>query len=111
MVYMEWMMKNISSVYRSEHHVQLLLGAGLGQMYDEKRVRMEWEPLPGKKVDIGVRCEEVTIPIELQYKTTEATVDDPEFDETFELSHQGAFDQAHYRFLQDVERVEEIEAQ
>lgn len=108
MVDVDWAMKQISSIYHSERHFQLSLGAELGRMYDEKRVRMEWEPLPRKKVDIGVRREDVTIPIELKYKTESATVEDAGFGETFELSRQGARDQAHYRFLQDVQRVEEI---
>lgn len=111
MVDVDWALKQISSIYHSERHFQLSLGAELGRMYDEKRVRMEWEPLPGKKVDIGVRREDVTIPVELKYKTESATVEDAGFGETFELSRQGARDQAHYRFLQDVQRVEEIVAE
>lgn len=111
MVDVDWALKQISSIYHSERHFQLSLGAELGRMYDEKRLQMEWEPLPGKKVDIGVRRENVTIPIELKYKTESATVEDAGFGETFELSRQGARDQAHYRFLQDVQRVEEIVAE
>lgn len=99
---MDWVLKQISSIYNSERHFQLSLGAELGRIYGEKWVRMEWEPPPGKKVDIGTRREDVTIPIELKYKTESATVKDAGFGETFELSRQGARDQTHYRFLQDV---------
>ncbi|WP_254544989.1 hypothetical protein [Halomarina pelagica] len=111
MVDVDWALKQISSIYHSERHFQLSLGAELGRMYEEKRVRMEWEPLPRTKVDIGVRRDDVTIPIELKYKTESATVEDEGFGETFELSRQGARDQAHYRFLQDIYRVEEIVAE
>lgn len=110
MVDVDWALKQISSVYHSERHFQLSLGAELARMYGEKRVRMEWERFSGKRVDIGVRREDVTIPIELKYKTERATVNDAGFDEEFDLSRQGARDQAHYRFLQDVQRVEEIVA-
>jgi len=92
-------LKQISSIYHSERQFQLSLRAQLGWIYDEEQVRMEWEPLPRKKADIGVRREDVTIPIELKYKTESATVKDAGFGETFELSRQGARGQAHYRFL------------
>jgi hypothetical protein len=111
MVDVDWALKQIGSIYHSERHFQLSLGAELSRMYGEERVRMEWEPIDGKRVDIGVRREDVTIPIELKYKTESATVDDQGFDETFSLSRQGARDQAHYRFLQDVQRIEEIVAE
>lgn len=111
MVDVDWALKQISSIYHSERHFQLSLGAELGRMYDEQRVRLEWEPIAGNRVDIGVRREDVTIPIELKYKTDSATVEDAGFGETFELSRQGARDQAHYRFLQDVPRIEEIVAE
>lgn len=110
MVDIYWAMKQIGSVYHSESHFQLALGAELGRMYGEERVRMEWEPFDGKRVDIGIRREDVTVPIELKYKTEAATIEDQDFDETFSLTHQGARDQAHYRFLQDVQRIEEIVA-
>lgn len=111
MVDVDWALKQIGSIYHSERHFQLSLGAELSRMYGEERVRMEWEPIDGKRVDIGVRREDVTIPIELKYKTESATVDDQGFGETFSLSRQGARDQAHYRFLQDVQRIEEIVAE
>lgn len=111
MVDVDWALKQIGSIYHSERHFQLSLGAELGRMYDEKRVRMEWEPLDGKRVDIGVRRKDITIPIELKYKTESATVEDRGFGETFQLSRQGARDQAHYRFLQDIQRIEEIVAE
>lgn len=81
MVDVDWELKQISSIYHSERHFQLSLGAELGRTYDEKRVRMEWEPLLGKKVDIGVRREDVTISIGLKNKTESATVEDAGFGE------------------------------
>lgn len=41
MVDVDWALKQISSIYHSERHFQLSLGAELGRMYDEQRVRLE----------------------------------------------------------------------
>jgi hypothetical protein len=98
----------LDQVYHSEDHLKMALAAELSQMYGEKRVRLEWMPNSGMKVDIGVRREDVTIPIELKYKTDSTTVEDNAFNETFTLSRQGAHDRAHYLFSEDVRQVEEI---
>ncbi|WP_255153069.1 hypothetical protein [Halorarius halobius] len=108
MVDVEWALSQLGQVFHSEDHLKLALGAELAQMYGNERVRLEWNPEPGVKVDIGVRRGDVTIPIELKYKTKHATVEDAFFEETFELKTQGAHDRAHYRFLRDIERVERI---
>jgi hypothetical protein len=50
----------------------------------------------------------VTIPVELKYKTDQATITDETFDESFELASQGAHPDAHYRLFEDVRRVERI---
>ena len=108
MVDVEWGMKQLDQVYHSEDHLKMALAAELSRMYGEKRVRLEWMPNPNMKVDIGVRREDVTIPIELKYKTDAATVEDEAFDETFDLNRQGAHDRAHYRVFEDIRRVEKI---
>lgn len=108
MVDIEWALSQLGQVFHSEDHLKLALGAELAQMYGNERVRLEWNPEPGVNVDIGVRRGDVTIPIELKYKTKQATVEDAVFEETFELKTQGAHDRAHYRFLRDIERVERI---
>lgn len=111
MVDVEWGMKQLDQIYHSEDHLKMSLAAELSQMYGNDRVRIEWKPETGIHVDIGVRREEVTIPIELKYKTDSATVEDETFGETFELSRQGAHDRAHYRLFKDVERIEQIVAE
>jgi hypothetical protein len=108
MVDVDWAMKQLSSIYRSEKHFQVSLGAKLAQMYGEERVRLEWNPATGDKIDIGVRRENATIPIELKHKTHRATVEDSAFGETIDLSYHSAHDTAHYRLLEDVRRVERI---
>jgi len=110
MVDVEWALSQLGQVFHSEDHLKLALGAELAQMYGNERVRLEWNPEPGVRVDIGVRRGDVTIPIELKYKTKQATVKDAVFEETFELKTQGAHDRAHYRFLRDINRVEQIVA-
>lgn len=111
MVDVEWGMKQLDQIYHSEDHLKMSLAAELSQMYGNDRVRIEWKPKAGIHVDIGVRREEVTIPIELKYKKDSAIVEDEAFGETFELSRQGAHDRAHYRLFKDVERVEQIVAE
>ena len=101
-------MKQLDLVYHSEDHLKMSLAAELAKMYGDKRVRLEWRPEPGTHVDIGVRREGVTIPIELKYKTNSAIVEDEVFGETVELTRQGAHDRAHYRLFQDVRRIERI---
>lgn len=108
MVDVEWAVSQLSQVFHSEDHFKLALGAELAQMYGNERVRLEWNPEPGVRVDIGVRRGDVTIPIELKYKTKQAIVEDAVFGETLELKTQGAHDRAHYRFLRDIERIERI---
>ncbi|WP_435345795.1 hypothetical protein [Haloarchaeobius sp. HRN-SO-5] len=108
MVDVEWGMKQLDLVYHSEDHLKLSLAAELAQMYGDEHVRLEWKPEPGIHVDIGVRREGVTIPIELKYKTDRATVEDGVFGETFELTRQGAHDRSHYRLFRDVRRIENI---
>ena len=110
MVDVEWALSQLGQVYHSEDHLKLALGAELAQMYGNERVRLEWNPEAGVSIDIGVRRGDVTIPIELKYKTKQSRVEDSVFDETFELKTQSAHDRAHYRFLRDVERVERIVA-
>ena len=110
MVDVEWGMKQLDQIYHSEDHLKMSLAAELSQMYGDQRVRIEWKPEPGIHIDIGVRREEVTVPIELKYKTDSATVEDGAFGETFELSRQGAHDRAHYRLFEDVKRIEEFVA-
>lgn len=108
MVDVEWGMKQLSQVYHSEDHLKMSLAAELSQMYGDERVRLEWKPETEAQVDIGVRREDVTIPIELKYKTDSATVHDNSFGETIKLSRQSAHDRAHYQLLRDVRRIEEI---
>lgn len=108
MVDVEWGMKQLDLVYHSEDHLKMSLAAELALMYGDERVRLEWRPEPGVHVDIGVRREGVTIPIELKYKTDEAEVEDEVFGETFELSGQGAYPDAHYHIFQDVTRIEKL---
>jgi hypothetical protein len=108
MVDVEWGMKQLGLVYQSEDHLKLSLAAELAQMYGDERVRLEWNPPTGKQVDIGVRREGVTIPIELKYKTDEAIVDDELFGESFELKRHGAHPHNHYLILRDVTRIEKI---
>lgn len=110
MVDVEWGLKQLEQVYHSEDHLKMALAAELSQMYGDERVRLEWRPSTGVHVDIGVRREEVTIPIELKYKTDSAKIQDEAFGETYELSRQGAHDRAHYRLFKDVERIEQIVA-
>jgi hypothetical protein len=86
----------------------MALAAELSQMCGEKRVRLGWMSNSDMKVDIGVRREDVTIPIELKYKTDSITAEDDTIDEIFSLSRQSPHDRVHYRFFEDVRRVEEI---
>jgi hypothetical protein len=108
MVDVEWGMKQLDQVYQSEDHMKLSLAAELAQMYGPERVRLEWNPESGIRVDIGLRREGVTIPIELKYKTNEAVVEDDLFDESFELKSHGAHPGNHYWILEDVSRIEEV---
>lgn len=108
MVDVEWGMKQLHQVYHSEDHLKLALGAELAQMYGENLVRHEWKPSPDVTVDIGVRREDVTIPIELKYKTDAAEIEDSVFEETFELKRHGAHDANHYLLFRDVRRIEQI---
>lgn len=111
MVDIEWAMGQLDQVYHSEDHFKLSLAAELAQMYGDERIRLEWNPATNAQVDIGVRREGVTVPIELKYKTDRATIEDSVFDESFELASQGAQSDAHYRIFQDVRRIEEIVAE
>lgn len=111
MVDIAWAMKQLDQVYHSEDHFKLSLAAELAQMYGDERVRLEWNPATQAQVDIGLRREGVTIPIELKYKTKRATVEDNTFDESLELAAQGAQSDAHYRLFRDVRRIEEIIAE
>ncbi|UPM45333.1 hypothetical protein [Halocatena salina] len=108
MVDIEWALKQLDQVYHSEDHFKLSLAAELAQMYGDERVRLEWKPETQAQVDIGIRREDVTIPVELKYKTDGATVEDDTFDESFELASQGAQSDAHYRIFRDIRRIEEI---
>jgi hypothetical protein len=108
MVDIEWAMKQLDQIYHSEDHFKLSLAAELAQMYGDERVRLEWNPAIQAQVDIGIRREGVTIPVELKYKTSAATVEDDVFDESFELASQGAQSDAHYRIFRDIERIENI---
>lgn len=110
MVDTEWALMQIEQVFHSEDHLKLILASELAQMYGQERVRLEWNPAPGVHVDIGVRRGEVTVPIELKYKTKEATVHDETFGEAFKLTSQGAHPKTHYRVFRDIERVESIVA-
>lgn len=110
MVDIEWAMHQLDQVYHSEDHFKLALAAELAQMYGSERVRLEWNPATQAQVDIGVRREGVTVPIELKYKTKRAPVEDGMFEERFELTSQGAQSGAHYDVLQDVRRIERIVA-
>lgn len=110
MVDVEWALSQLGQVYHSEDHLKLALGAELAQMYGDERVRHEWSPKKGVSIDIGVRRGDVTIPIELKYKTKQSRIEDSGFNESFELKTHGAHDLSHCRFLRDVERVEEIVA-
>ena len=111
MVDIEWAMKQLGQVYHSEDHFKLSLAAELAHMYGNERIRLEWNPATQAQVDIGVRREDVTVPIELKYKTKQATVEDETFGETFNLASQGAQSDAHYRIFRDVKRIEEIVAE
>lgn len=108
MVDVEWALSQLGQIYHSEDHLKLALGAELAQMYGEERVRHEWNPEKGVNIDIGVRRGDVTIPIELKYKTRKSKIRDSGFNESFELKTHGAHDRSHCRFLRDVERVERI---
>lgn len=108
MVDIEWAVTELDQVYHSEDHFKLSLAAELAQMYGDERVRLEWNPGTQAQVDIGIRREGVTIPVELKYKTDQATIEDETFDESFELASQGAHPDAHYRLFKDVRRVEQI---
>lgn len=111
MVDVEWAMKQLGQVYHSEDHLKLSLAAELAQMYGNERIRLEWNPETQAQVDIGVRREGITVPIELKYKTKQATVEDETFGETFNLASQGAQSDAHYQIFRDVKRIEEIVAE
>jgi hypothetical protein len=108
MVDIEWSMKQLDQIYHSEDHFKLSLAAELAQMYGDERVRLEWNPATQAQVDIGIRREGVTIPVELKYKTDSATVEDDVFDESFKLASQGDQSGAHYRIFRDIKRIENI---
>ena len=111
MVDIEWAMSELGQVYHSEDHFKLGLAAELAKMYGDERVRLEWTPATNAQVDIGIRRGDVTIPVELKYKTKKGTVEDDAFDETFVLTSDGAHTKVHYRLFRDVRRVEEIVAE
>lgn len=111
MVDIEWALEQLDQVYHSEDHFKLALAAGLAQMYGDERIRLEWNPPTEAQVDIGIRRGEVTIPIELKYKTQESEVEDETFGETFGITSDDAQTKAHYRLFRDVKRLEDIVAE
>lgn len=111
MVDIEWALNQLDQVYHSEDQFKLALAAELAQMYGDERVRLEWNPATQAQVDIGVRRGDVTIPVELKYKTKEAQVEDESFGETFGLTSDGAQTKVHYRLFRDIRRLEEIVAE
>lgn len=62
-------MKQLVRVYHAEDHSKLSPVAELAQMYGDERVQLEWNPATQPQVDIGIRREGVTIPVELEYKS------------------------------------------
>lgn len=108
MVDVGWAIQEMGSVFRSEDQLKLALGAELGRMYGSDRIRSEWEGLSDRSIDLGVRRGDVTIPIEIKYRTRKAEVEDSRFSETFTLRTHSALDFGCYGVLRDLERIEEI---
>ena len=60
-------------------------------------------------LDILVIYEDKWIPIELKYKTKPIKYNSPDFIlDTFDLTHQQAYNKSCYNYLKDIERIEDI---
>lgn len=110
MIDIEYALWRLEGVFHNEDHFQQELALILNKFLEGEvgTVRLEWDSEAGNKIDLAVRGKDRVIPIELKYKTKDATVHDRRFDEDFSLARQGAYDAGTYRFVRDITRVESI---
>ena len=102
------LLKTRRQVFTSEADFQLEFGWVLKELYPEYMVRMEYCPKFNRNIhiDILVMTDEGWIPIELKYKT-KACVINVSSDE-FVLKNHSAKDQGCYRYLMDIQRIEDL---
>lgn len=110
MLDIEYALWRLEGVFHNETHFQQEFALILNTLLEGEggTVRLEWQSEEGVKIDLAIKTEENVVPIELKYKTREATVHDRRFDEQFSLSRQGAYDAGTYRFVRDITRIETV---
>lgn len=108
MVDVEWAMENLDRIPQSEDQFQFDIAAELGDLYGNERIRVEWQPETGNNTDIGVRRNEVTVPIELKFIRSEASIHDKRFGESYRLASNHDTNRSHYNIVKDIKRVEKV---
>jgi hypothetical protein len=94
------------TVFHSEADFQFALAWEIQRKYPEAEIRLEYPPMgdPNKYIDILVRKDKCSFPIELKYKTKKLHIS---FDnEQYNLKNHGAQDLGCYDFVKDICRIE-----
>lgn len=92
----------------SEADFQFALACIIKEQYSDAKVRFEYVPDFNQKmhIDILVILDKKWIPIELKYKTKKCTL---KIDgDKYVLKEHSAKDQNCYRYLKDIQRIEDI---
>jgi hypothetical protein len=94
-------------IFHSEADFQFALAWEIQSLLPCAEIRLEYHPCdePYKSIDIVVRLDEYTYPIELKYKTKEFEAYDGE---GFKLKEQSAQDVGRYDFIKDICRIEKF---
>lgn len=111
MIDVEGEMSSLNQLYTVEEQFRFALAVQFLQEYGEEQVTVEWEALDGNRTDIGVRTEDIIVPIELKYLTAKSQVRDNRFGESFEIGGNHDSNRAHYDNVKDIKRVENIVAE
>jgi len=106
----EYSLWRLEGIFQGEDHFKLELGLILNKLLEDQgaggTVCLEWTTEKAGDVDLAIRTQNQVIPIELKYKTKSAEVNDTRFDEKFQLSRHGDYDNGMYGFIKDISHLE-----
>ncbi len=98
-------------VFYSEADFQFALGWLIQKKYPKYKVRFEYSPSFDRKMHIDILVitdDQKWIPIELKYKTQSTKEPISWNEEEYTLSNHGAKNENCYRYVKDIQRIEEV---
>ena len=93
-------------VFHSEADFQLALALCIRDAIPDGGVRLEYKPLPAKRMYLDIWLPGIGVAVELKYRTR--TLNLVREEESFVLRNQGAQDIGRCDFLKDIQRLEEL---